>query len=315
LAIAGPWYFRNFYYTGNPVFPFLPRVFGYTFWSAADVEKLVTVMRGIGFGHGPRALLLLPWHLAFRQEAFYGAFTLTTIYFYALPLLVVFMIKDDRVRRLAGFTLAFTLFWFFSDQELRYWLPAVPMITVATAASLDLLLRAVPLIRKWSRHWIVTAAISVALVSAGWKFALAFWRMSGPIPVTQQERDNYLALRLPSYPAYKLMNELRGDNYRVYALYDINVAYYADGTFMGDIFGPARYDPIVRNLTDGRALYSELKRLGTDFFLINSPEWEAKMPRDVFFQQHFKLIYSRGSIGVFELNEAEITPGFSPVRP
>jgi hypothetical protein len=58
-----------------------------------------------------------------------------------------------------------------------------------------------------------------------------------------------------------------------------------------------------------------LKRLGTDFFLINSPEWEGKMPQDAFFRQHFKVIYSRAIIGVFELNEAEGVPGFSPDRP
>ena len=252
VGLAGPWYVRNFYYTGNPVFPFLPQVFGYTFWSAEDVAKIVAVMRGIGFGRSPRALLLLPWHLAFRQDVFYGAFTLTKIYFFALPLVAVFMVKDARVRRLAGLALAFTLFWFFSDQELRYLLPALPMMTVATAASLDRLLRAVPFVRDWSRHWMVTAAISVALVSGGGLFVLRFWRASGPLPVTQQQRDTYLTWILPSYPAYKLLNDLRGQNYRVYALYDVNVAYYADGTFMGDIFGPARYDPIAKNLNDGR---------------------------------------------------------------
>src|SRR5204863_9913749 len=85
LALAGPWYARNFYYTRNPVFPFFPSVFGYTFWSVADVDNLTAVMRGIGFGRGLRALVLLPWHLAFRQDVFYGAFTLTKILFFALP--------------------------------------------------------------------------------------------------------------------------------------------------------------------------------------------------------------------------------------
>ena len=309
LALAGPWYLRNFLLTGNPVFPFLPRVFGYTFWSAEDVDKLTAVMRGIGFGRGPRALLLLPWHLAFRQDVFYGAFKLTTIYFFAFPLVAVFMVKDARVRKLTGFALAFTLFWFFSDQELRYLLPAVPMITVATAASLDMLLRAVPLVRNWSRHWLVTALVSVALVSSGYKFVRDFWRMSGPIPVTQQQRDNYLTVILPSYPAYKFLNEFKGENYRVFALHDVNLAYFADGTFMGDIFGPARYDPIVNNLQDGRALYSELRRLRADFFLVNSTVWEVRVPQDEFFSKHFKLIFSRPTVRVFQLSEGEGSSG------
>ena len=79
--------------------------------------------------------------------------------------------------------------------------------------------------------------------------------------------------------------------------------------FMGDIFGPARYDPIVKNLNDGRALYAELKRLGADFFLINSAGWEVKVPQDEFFHQHFKLILSRPTVRVFQLSEAEISSG------
>jgi len=309
LALAGPWYARNFYYTRNPVFPFFPSVFGYTFWSAADVEKLTAVMRGIGFGRGPRALVLLPWHLAFRQDVFYGAFTLTKILFFALPLVVVFMIKDARVRRLVGFAFAFTLFWFFSDQELRYLLPAVPMLAVAAAASLQMLLGAVPFVRNWSRQWLVTVVVGMALVSAGYIFVRDFWRMSGAIPVTQQQRDNYLTIVLPSYPAYKFLNELRGDKYKVYALHGVNMAYYADGTFMGDVFGPARYDLIVKNLEDGRALYAELRRLGTDFFLIDSALGKVNVPQDEFFNKHFKLIFSHPTVSVYELSETEFSTG------
>ncbi len=309
LGIAGPWYARNFYYTRNPVFPFLPAVFGYTFWSAEEVDKFTGVMHGIGFGRGPRALLLLPWHLAFRQDVFYGAFTLTKVLFLALPLVVVFTVKDGRVRRLAGFAFAFTLFWFFTDQELRYLLPAVPMLTVATAASLQMLTRAVPVVHNWSRHWLATAIVGIALVSSGYIFVRDFWRMSGPIPVTRQQRDNYLTIVLPSYPAYKFLNELRGDNYRVYALHDTNLAYYADGTFMGDVFGPARSDPIVKNLQDGRALYAELKRLGTDFFLVNSSLGEVNVPQDEFFRKHFELIFSRPTVSVYALSETEIATG------
>src|SRR5258707_9813307 len=164
------------------------------------------------------------------------------------------------------------------------------MMSVAAAVSLDSLLSAIPFSRNWSHHWIVVALIGAALTYGGWQFARGMVRWSGPIPATPQQREDYLTQRLPTYPAYKLLNTLKGDNYRVYALYDVNVAYYADGTFMGDIFGPARYAPVAQNLTDGRALYFELKRLDTDFFLINSPGWEKAMSHDAFFRQHFRLI-------------------------
>jgi len=305
-AIAAPWYVHNYYGTGNPVFPFFPQLFGYSWWSPEDVQHFLSVMKGIGFGHGLRAWVLLPWHLAFRQDVFFGAMPVSTLYFFALPVLAVFAVKDAKVRKLVGFAAALTVFWFYSQQELRYLL--------ATAASLDKLLSAIPFSRKWSHHWIVAALIGAALTYGGWQFARGMVRWSGPIPATPQQREDYLTQRLPTYPAYKLLNALKGDNYRVYALYDVNVAYYADGTFMGDIFGPARYAPIAQSLTDGRALYSGLKRLGTDFFLVNSTGWAVKVPEDAFFQQHFKLIYSRTSVRLFQLSEEEIAPDVSPSK-
>lgn len=311
-VIAGPWYLHNYLATGNPVFPFFPQLFGYSSWSPEDVRHFLSVMKGIGFGRGLRAWLLLPWHLAFRQDVFYGAMPVTTLYFFALPLLAVFAVKDARIRKLVGFAFAFTVFWFYSQQELRYLLPALPMMSVATAASLDRLLSAHPLTLRWSRRWFVAALIAAAFTYGGWKFARGMWNWSGPIPATQQQRHAYLTQRLPTYPAYQLMNAMRGRDYRVYALYDVNVAYYADGTFMGDIFGPARYAPIAQNLADGRALYQELRRLEADFFLVNSLGWDVKVPQDDFFQRHFKLIYSQPSVKVFELSETEIPPELSP---
>lgn len=313
LAIAGPWYVRNYYYTGNPVFPFLPKIFGYSFWSAEDVGVLVAVMKNIGFGRGPKALLALPWRLAFRQDVFYGVIPVTTLYFFALPLLAVFSFKDARIRKLFGLALAFTLFWFITDQELRYLMPAFPMMSVAAAASLDMLVGVIPFSRKWWNHWIVTVVIGGAITFGGWQFVYRFWPR--PIPVTQQQRDNYLTNALPTYPAYRLLNDLKGRNYKVYALYDVNVAYYADGTFMGDVFGPARYDRVVAKLSDSRALYSELRTLGVDFLLINNVVWKVELPHDAFFDAHFKLVYSQDPVHVYELIEGETKPADSSTRP
>jgi len=308
LVIAGPWYVRNFYYTRNPVFPFFPQIFGYSWWSPEDVQHFVSVMKGIGFGRGLRAMLLLPWHLAFRQKVFFGSIPVSTLFFFALPLLAVFTVKDARIRKLVVFAFAFTVFWFYSQQELRYLMPALPMMSVATAASLDMLVDAIPSTRKWTSHWIATVVVAGAMTFGGWQFARDMRHWYGPVPVTQLQRDTFLAQRLASYPAYKLLNDRKGRNYKVYALYNIEVAYYVDGTYMGDLFGPARYDRITRNLSDGRALYTELRAMGADFFLVTNQGWEVPLPKDAFFYEHFKLIYSQKPILLFELNEGEVKP-------
>jgi len=304
LIVAAPWYIRNYYYTRNPVFPFLSQIFGYSFWTAEDVKGLVADMQLYGVGRRLPALLTLPWHLAFNPDVFFSeGLSLSKLYFFALPIIVLVSIKDARIRKIAGFALAFVLFWCFSSQVLRFILPGIPIMSVAAAASFDILLGWIPFTRKWRSHWIVVIIVFGGLAFAGWRYSAAAWKLNGPIPVTQEQRDNYLTKRLPSYPAHKLLNSLKGSRYTLYSMQDENLAYYVDGVYKGDYFGPARYSRIWPKLTDGQALYVELKSMGADYFLINNQRMRIDLPEDSFFKSHFKPVYEGGQVHLFELTE------------
>ena len=124
----------------------------------------------------------------------------------------------------------------------------------------------------------------------------------GPPPATAANRDAFLTARLPSYPAYQLLNAKNGENYRVYALFDENMAYFADGVFMGDWFGPARYASIIPALSDSHQLYLELKRLDAQYFLVQgNREFAYSMPDDIFFREKFKKIYDNNGVLLFEI--------------
>ncbi len=68
LAVAAPWYARNAYYMGNPVYPF---VFGGYGWDAFRAQWLAEPGTGIGWQW--REWLLLPWNLTLghRDAAYY----------------------------------------------------------------------------------------------------------------------------------------------------------------------------------------------------------------------------------------------------
>lgn len=79
------------------------------------------------------------------------------------------------------------------------------------------------------------------------------------------------------------------------------MAYFVDGTYKGDYFGPARYARIWDKLSRGQALYDELKSMEADYFLVNQARMKIKLPQDDFFQSHFKPMYERGDVQLFEL--------------
>lgn len=302
LVTAGPWYLRNFYYTRNPIFPFLPQVFGYSLWSAEDVLGLIGDMQLHGVGRSWSALLWLPWHLAFNQDVFLSHFIhLSQLYFFALPLLVVCAVMDVRIRKILGLALVFTLFFFLSSQVLRYLLPALPALSIALAASLDMLLGWTSFTRKWRSRWIVIAFFFAVFAYGGWKYSVITWYANGPIPVTQQQRDAYITNHLGSYPAYKLLNDKQGSRYTLYGLLDENMAYFAQGANKGDHFGPARYSRLWDKLGDGKLLYSELKSMEADYFLVNTSRLKIQLPEDGFFRSHFKPLYETSTVHLFEL--------------
>lgn len=304
FVVAAPWYVRNYYHTRNPVFPFLPQVFGYTFWTPEDVKGLVHDMQLYGVGRSLPALLSMPWHLAFNQQVFLSEARLSPIYFFALPIIILFSIKNTAIRKIAMFALAFFLFWSFSSQVLRFLLPAIPIMSVAAAASFDMILGWIPVTRRLRSHWFVVLMVFAVLAYPGWRYSEATLKANGPIPVSQEQRDNYLTGVFPSYPAHKLLNSLKGPNYTLYSMQDENLAYFVDGVYKGDYFGPARYARIWDKLTDGQLLYRELKSMGADYFLVNNQRMRIDLPQDSFFLSHFKPLYEGGTVHLFELTDS-----------
>ena len=308
LATMAPWLIRNCYYTGNPIFPFFNKpigsLFGYRLWKPEYLQGLYETsfdgFNWIGVGRGFRALLTLPYHLAFDQSKFYGPALLSPIPLFLIPLLIYGGARSGKIRGLLILAICHTLYWFYTIQDIRYLLPALPLLCLAGAASCDLGLRAIP--GFGSRRVLVPlTALFVALaLYQGWRYSLRTLHHLGPIPVTQQARDAYVARTFPTYDAYKLLNETQGSHYTLYALFDCPTIYFADGLAMGDYWGPARYELVSSKITDGAALFAQLRELGADFFLFNNVH-KLRLPADRFFPQHFRLIYQKDNVFLFQL--------------
>jgi 4-amino-4-deoxy-L-arabinose transferase-like glycosyltransferase len=325
---SAPWLARNIYYTGNPVFPFFHEtftsVFGHGLWKPEYYTGMLTDIPNYGIGKSLKALIMLPWHLSFNQQSFPTEAPLSPLYFYLLPLLALAGVMISRIRPLLTIVVAFTLFWFFSIQVMRYLLPALPLLSLAAGASLDSILRWGSAVRKLTDYKLIIALGFGVLIYPGWNYARLSVAGRGPLPVTQQQRDRYLTSRLPSYPLYKLLNNMGRQNYKVYALFDENMAYFVDGVYMGDWFGPASYARIVEQFSDGRALYDELKSLGADYLLINNLRFREVLPRDSFFRENFTLIDAQGNALLFDLNGTSVrhptgrqlllNPGFEDLK-
>lgn len=307
VLVPLPWFIRNFYYTRNPVFPFFYEMFGHLFgyglWKPEHFQGIFEDFSNYGFGRSLKSLIMLPWHIVSDWKGFGMEAQMSPIYFLVPFLLFIPGIVAPRLRLLLGLGVAYLLFWFFGVQAGRYVMPALPLLSLAAGITLNRLLLRPNLLRKYVNFKVATALGAIILISPGWIWAVRRVRERGYIPVAQKQRFDYLVQRLPSYPAYRFLNDLKGRDYTVYAIPDERMAYFADGIFMGDHFGLARYSLIIEKLDDTAALYEALRSLNVGYFLIRNELAMAHLKQDETFRRYFKLVFSREEFLLFELAE------------
>ncbi len=315
--VAAPWYLYNLYYTGNPVFPFFADIFGYGPWTIEDLRFQIRDLAYWGTGRTVQSFLLLPWNLVFNQQEFHlTEAPLLPFYILALPIMALLAIKHTSIRGLVVLSTAYIVFWFSSAQVLRYLLPIVPLLSLVTAVLLQEGLQRLQFPRDDMTQARLLVVSAILLLLYGAFTALNLVRHLGLPPFTVAEREPYYENRRFSYDAYKLLNSEKGRDYAVYVLGEEYMAMFADGTFMGDWVGPARFGRITQH-DNGQDLYQELVSLKATHFLVNLQEAasrfpEFSLPQDEFFQSHFQLVYAYPYIRLYELTK---TPKLRKIGP
>jgi 4-amino-4-deoxy-L-arabinose transferase-like glycosyltransferase len=282
LAVLAPTYGRILAYTGNPLFPFYPGVFGPNPWAPDAVAGRSLEARAVAYVRFPLDVFL-------DREAVGGQPPYSPFYLMAAPLLVLGL-RNPRVRWLAGMSLAYSLVFLLLPPDSRYMTTLLPALSLAVAGSVP-----------WKR---ALPALALLAFLPGWAYGIYRIEKEGPLPVTATERRLYLARELPAYAALDHLNRLRGSSYTVYGLYTENMVYHADGTLIGDWSGPASYSKVVPTMKDPKAFHRRLQEAGADYLLLVR-ERGVRLPRGPEWDRLFRRIYSDARADVYELSRIE----------
>lgn len=285
-AVLLPWYGRIAYLTGNPVFPFLPGIFGHTPWQPPHLRTPEASTGGLS------ALARLPWDVLFARARAGSEPPLSPAYLLALPLLLVAVPGDRRVRGAVAAALAYVLLYPALPHDARYLLPALPPFSLALGAALAA-------VRGLAGRPRRLAAAALLLVSPGWAYAVYRLARQGPVPATAAARERYVAHRLPVYPAVAELNRRCGDRYTVYGFFAENMRYYALGTFLGDWNGPERFEKILPLARDPAGLAARLAGFGAGFALVPRAQTLVAVPASPAWSRRFRRVYSDPAAEVF----------------
>ncbi len=297
LAVAGPWYARIIYFTGNPVFPYFANFFGWNAWSfktsvypAANSQSLAPflgyqineILAHLGF------LLTAPYNAVFQRSVFHFQAPISPWYLILIPLLAYPSLRTRMGRWAAGIILIYGLFWIATIRDIRYVLPIIPLAGLALAVGAE----------RWASRFSSGAAlrtafhcvVAISLVAPGWLYGWYKAARLGPPPTNPSARSEFLSRHVAGYDAISSLNGAFGSDYSVYGLFAANLRYFAGGEFLGDHFGPNNFAQIVPLLRDPQRLHTKLRSLGVDHLLVIPRKQAPGFADDEQFKRFFKVV-------------------------
>jgi hypothetical protein len=210
-AIASPWYLRTWKATGSPVFPFYMNI-----WKGEaagwDVERsnLFQAMNTQYGGEKKSAAdyLLAPWNVSVNAqpeiaENFDGVIGIA--FLLGLPLLAWGLWKFDLpvdAKISTGIAGIMFLFWLFSSQQIRYLIPVLPALAIATVAAGETIAGNKRTLERTLQYSFAAAGLAGILVTAAWFCQKAPLRVA----LGGETRDQYLTRNLDYYPYYGSLN-------------------------------------------------------------------------------------------------------------
>jgi hypothetical protein len=316
--VAAPWYGRIVAATGNPVFPYLPRLFGASLWTPPSRHAVDPLALA---GDVAVRMLRLPWDAVFARSRLGGYPPYSPVFLLAAPALVVGALARRRVRALLLAAAAYTVVILAILPDARYLLVVLPLVCLAVGDCVAWLLESLASRRSLrslaspaavsapagrrspDEGWVKARAalLALAIFLPGWGYSLFSLYRLGPVPVTLAEREAFLARKLPLLSSIRYLDRACGSAYTLYAIHAENMVYLAAGRFLGDLTGPAAYRLVIPADGDAELLYRRLRALGADHLL--TVEGDPALP-PIFtaaFGRLFRLVYADGRARIFAL--------------
>lgn len=254
LVVLTPWYTRLFIHTGNPLFPFLPSIFGATDWTM-EMPPHQSLL-----GH-TRSMLRAPLDAIFDRKTIGIQPPLTPWFLLTIPLAVL---RRDSVTRIALLlSLLWLGIWTWLPRDVRYLLPAIAIVCAVGAPAV--IAEFEPLQRR--RNHVAAAVIIGIVFLTGSAYTL--WRIQRytGVPRNAAEADDYLRRRVPAITGITRLNAVAQPDERALLCGGEELLFHFGIPVVGDFTGPGRYDRFAEAQTAGE-LARAMERLTVQYLVV-----------------------------------------------
>ncbi len=276
VLLALPWVVKSAWHTGNPVYPFLHAWFGGPDWSPSLSGQLAAWQKSIGMGAAAIDYLLLPLRAILMGDVGYAHFDgrICRWWIVLIPLAVVFGRQLPLVRRCLGTAGVYFVLWSVSSQQMRFLIPILPLLAVATAVAIDDRIgrmRRAHLRGPVACGCLIAAVLTAAGVNAG-NYVNAFRFLQR----LHAQGDAARQMAVP--PAHRFINESLPASARVLCL-NTNQGFFLDRDYLADSFFEASQIADWLRPADSRArIMACLAERGITHVLVEHKDWGIAYP-------------------------------------
>ena len=258
-------YVRNLLETGNPIFPMMYELFGGEGWDSWRSIAYEHTLDNYGMGRSIIDYVLLPLRLFGTMDmtkSFQGSLGIGWLLMIAISW---WQIRKDTVQKwMWGLLVGWFIFWALQVQQVRFFLPIIPLIVLIC----------IPILSRWrDRSWGIWLSISVI-----WSLypiqqivinqqGHVYWKVRQTESI-DKATTLFLDHRLPeNHPIYTYMNSLTTQ--KIWLVWMRGYHYYIDAPVRIDnVFGATRFEQLLWKHTT-QEIQTSLRRDNISHIIVN----------------------------------------------
>ncbi len=268
--LASPWYFKTWIKTGSPIFPSYAHLWkGSSLgWDAERSKLWHYSLSRYGDPQDVFDYLLTPIKISTVAQPeilqkYDGVLGISILV--GLPLLIFGLWKlklEASVKIMSGMAAGWYLCWLFSSQQLRFLMPAIPLLALAivmVAASI-----------KAKNNLLLKSLILTSIVP-GLLVILTWFLEANPVRAALggEARDEYLQRRLEFFPFYQAVNTLLPTEAKVWLINMRNDTVHLECAYFADYyFEDYTISKIVKESENMAQLTAKIKAMGITHLLV-----------------------------------------------
>lgn len=227
--VAFPWYWKNWLWLGNPVYPYF---WGGVNYDALRLEFNTYLLSGYGIGRDWLAYVMLPLNIFARSGEFGPVAPSAPSFVFLLLPAYLALPKTSTSNLLLALSAARFVIWAVGAQELRFLLVIYPMLSIVSGYVIDQLLR------RWDKPLLrVEIGVLIGLIiGAGvwfqWRYCLQQSHLLAYLTGVASRAD-FLRANLNPYVATEFVNATLPSTARILAISD-GRGYYFEREFIPD---------------------------------------------------------------------------------